>query len=88
MKARAFMCTTTDMALPGTYDTFVKGVCVKTNLTLGDILTVGYVDTTKMGVLTQTLIDRIGQWCQDVVARNPLSASHECNFTRMNNQCV
>ena len=72
MQARAFMAATTDMALPPTFDAFVKAMCSRNNMTVGELLTIGYVDTTKLGVLQQTTIDKIGHWCQDLVSRNPL----------------
>ena len=32
---------------------------------------VGYLDTTKFGVLSQSDINKVGQWCEKVMAKNP-----------------
>ena len=37
------------------------------------IAVVGWVDLTKIGVLTQKDINKAGQWCEKIIAKSPLS---------------
>ena len=33
---------------------------------------IGWVDLTKIGVITQKDVNQVGQWCDKLIAKNPL----------------
>ncbi|CAJ1348206.1 unnamed protein product [Effrenium voratum] len=66
MQNNAFTALSSDLNLPANFDQFLKGTAAKLKLCL-----VGYLDTTKFGVLSQSDINKVGQWCEKVMAKNP-----------------
>lgn len=41
------------------------------------LLTIGWVDLTKIGVLTQKDMNKVGTWCERLISRNPTSHSRQ-----------
>lgn len=78
MQSKAFMVATTDLVLPPSFDIFMKNVATKTSQTISNLRIIGYIDTTKFGILLQTDIDKIANWAEKLVARNPLGNMASC----------
>lgn len=72
MAASSFATATSDLTLPSGFDIFVKNVATRVSSTVQGLRFIGYVDTTKFGILQQPDIDKIAQWAEKLIAKNAL----------------
>ncbi|CAK9115722.1 unnamed protein product [Durusdinium trenchii] len=62
-----------DMMLPHELDKIIKAAAAKRQVAMDKLLTIGWVDLTKIGVLTQKDMNKVGTWCERLISRNPTS---------------
>eukprot|EP00435_Cladocopium_sp_Y103_P016617 s2160_g4.t1 len=60
-----------EMEMPAEVDTILRATAARNQVSADQVLIVGWVDLTKIGVLGQKDVNKVALWCEKLVAKNP-----------------
>ena len=72
MERQCFHALVGEMGMPHEVDKVVQLMAAKCKVASGSCDVVGWVDLTKIGVLTQKDVNKVGGWCEKLVAKDPI----------------
>ena len=64
-----------DMEMPAEIDTILRAAAVRAQVSTDKVNLIGWMDLTKLGVLGQKDVNRIGAWCEKLISKNPVGSS-------------
>lgn len=60
-----------EMEMPAEIDVILRATAARNQVSTDQVLIVGWVDLTKIGVLGQKDVNKVALWCEKLVAKNP-----------------
>lgn len=70
-----------DWSMVAEVDKIMRATAAKNQVTNDKVCLIGWVDLSKVGVLTQKVINQVGLWCEKLVAKNPVGDLLNFNLT-------
>ena len=72
MASNCWMGLIGDWATPPEVDKIIRATAARNQVAAEKVHIVGWCDLTKVGVLTQKDINKVGAWAEKIIAKNPL----------------
>lgn len=72
MQSNCWMGLVGDWATPAEVDKLIRATAAKNQVTPDKVNIAGWIDLTKVGVLTQKDINKVGVWAEKLIAKHPV----------------